>query len=282
MKFLHDTFRLSNGVHIPCVGFGTWQIKGAAATEAVCAAIACGYRHIDTATVYENEAAVGEAIRACGLPRDQLFVTSKLWNTNKTVDEARRAFDASMSRLGLDVLDLYLIHWPAVPNMDPDWRRTNREKWRALEHLHTEGRVRAIGLSNFLPHHLEPLLADADIAPLVNQLEIHPGHPQHETVACCRAHAILPQAWSPLANGQVLDVPAVRAIADKHGKTPAQVCLRWCLENGVLPITKTTSPARMRANADIFNMTLDDEDRSRLDALPPCGGACIDPDTRTF
>lgn len=282
MKSLNDTFLLPNGTAIPCLGFGTWQIKEQAATTAVRNAIACGYRHIDTAAVYENETEVGEAIRNGGIPRNQLFITSKLWNNNKTVEQSRQAFEETMKRLQLDYLDLFLIHWPAVPNMDPDWQRTNREKWRALESLHAEGRIRAIGVSNFLPHHFETLLPDVDIVPMVNQIEVHPGFPQHAAVAYCREHNILPQAWSPLGSGAVLDAPEIIATAKKHEKSAAQVCLRWCLQNGVLPLTKTVSPERMNSNADIFDFTLDTEDMETLNALPPCGGGCINPDTRTF
>lgn len=282
MKNLQDTFLLSNGTTIPCLGFGTWQIKEQAATTAVLNAIECGYRHIDTAAVYENESEVGDAIRTAGIPRNQLFITSKLWNNNKTVKQARQAFEETMKRLQLDYLDLYLIHWPAVPNMDPDWLQTNREKWRALENLHAEGRIRAIGVSNFLPHHFEPLLADVNITPMVNQIEVHPGFPQHAAVAYCHKHKIQPQAWSPLGKGEVLNAPEIKTIAKKHGKTPAQVCLRWCLQNNVLPLTKTVSPERMKSNADIFDFTLAPEEISILDSLPPCGGGCINPDTRTF
>lgn len=282
MKNLQDTFLLSNETTIPCLGFGTWKINGQTATTTVRNAIEYGYRHIDTAAVYENETEVGKAIRSTSVPRNELFITSKLWNNNKTAEQARHAFDETMNRLQLDYLDLYLIHWPAVPSVDSNWKQTNREKWGALEKLYTEGRIRAIGVSNFLPHHLEPLLKDADISPMVNQIEVHPGFPQHDAVAFCHDHHILPQAWSPLGNGQVLEIPEVNTIAVKHGKFPAQICLRWCLQNTVLPLSKTVSPKRMKENADIFNFTLDAEDMAVLNTLPPGGGKCLDPDARTF
>ncbi len=282
MKSLQDCFSLSNGIHIPCLGFGTWQIKGDDAVLAVEKAIATGYRHLDTATVYENESCVGEALRNSGIPRDSLFITSKLWNNNKTFDQALHAFDESMARLKLDTLDLYLIHWPAVPSMDPDWERTNRDKWRAMERLYHDGRVRAIGVSNYLPHHLISLLNHAEIPPMVNQLEIHPGFPQQDALAFCNSHNILAEAWSPLACGKVLEVPVLKSIAQQYSKNPAQICLRWCIQKGVLPLTKTTSPARMIENSRIFDFTISDEDMDTINHLPPCGGACINPDERKF
>lgn len=282
MKPLSSSFTLANGVAIPALGFGTWQIKdGPDAVRAVAAALRLGYRHVDTAAVYGNEASVGTAVRESGLPRTEVFVTSKLWNTAKTYDLAMQAFDESMAKLGLDVLDLYLLHWPAVEKLDADWVRTNREKWRALERLHQDGRIRAIGVSNFRPHHLKPLLDAADVAPMVNQLEIHPGFAQEETVAFCKAHGILAQAWSPLACGKALAIPEVQAIAARHGRTPAQVCVRWCLQNGVLPLTKTTNETRMRENTDVFGFELTPDDLCAIAGLPTCG-ACLDPDTRNF
>ena len=283
MKSLVDTFKLANEIGIPCVGFGTWQIKdGQDAVDAVTKAIQLGYRHIDTASIYGNEASVGTAIRNCGVPRSELFITSKLWNSNKTYDQALQAFDESMKKLKLDVLDLYLIHWPSVKHIDANWERTNSEKWRALERLYQEGRIRAIGVSNVLPHHLQPLMERAAVMPMVNQLEIHPGHPQTETVAFCKAHGILAEAWSPLACGKILEVPELKAIAASLSKTPAQLCLRWCIQNGVLPLPKSVSTSRMSENAALFDFAISPEDMQTLNNLPPCGGACLNPDERNF
>ncbi len=282
MKNLQDSFTLSNGIDIPCLGFGTWQIKGNDATKAVISAIETGYRHIDTATVYENEAFVGDAVRNCGISREALFITSKLWNNNTSFDLTFDAFEQSMDRLKLDYLDLYLIHWPCVPSLDANWERINSEKWRALETLYTDGRVRAIGVSNYLPHHLTPLMDRADIMPMVNQLEIHPGYPQLTTLAFCKQHNILAEAWSPLARGNVFDVPELKTIAKKLSRTPAQICLRWCLQKGVLPLTKTTSTSRMCENAAIFDFSIPEADMTLIDRLPPCGGSCINPDERKF
>lgn len=283
MKSLQDTFKLANDIGIPCVGFGTWQIKdGQDAVEAVTNAVRLGYRHIDTASIYGNEASVGTAIRNGGVPRSELFITSKLWNSNKTYDQALQAFDESMMKLKLDVLDLYLIHWPSVKHIDPNWERTNSEKWRALERLYQDDRIRAIGVSNFLPHHLRPLMEHATVMPMVNQLEIHLGHPQTETLSFCKTHGILAEAWSPLACGKILDVPELKAIAARLAKTPAQICLRWCLQNGVLPLPKSVSTARMSENAALFDFAISPEDMRTLDDLPPCGGACLNPDARNF
>ena len=278
-----DSFTLTNGVEIPCLGFGTWRLKaGAECYEAVKHAIRIGYRHIDTAAIYENEASVGQAVRNGEIPRRELFITSKLWNTSRTFDQSLRAFDESMTKLNLDYLDLYLIHWPSVLGIDKDWERTNREKWRALEQLYFDGRIRAIGVSNFLPHHLLSLLEQATVSPMVNQLEIHPGYPQTDTVAFCQSHGILPEAWSPLARGSILDVPELKTLAGKLSRSPAQVCLRWCLQNGVLPLTKSSSPERMAANADLFEFSIPEDDMRTINLMPPCGGSCINPDDRTF
>ena len=282
MKNLQACIKLSNGVDIPCLGYGTWHITGDDATKVITNALACGYRHIDTAAAYENEAAVGQAIRNSGLPREELFITSKLWNDNTTFDQSLRAFDDSMARLKLDYLDLYLIHWPAIKSRDADWELTNREKWRALEALYQSKRVRAIGVSNYLPHHLTPLLDQATVCPMVNQIEIHPGYPQTATREFCQAHNILVQAWSPLAGGKVLAVPELKKIAAKLSKTTAQICLRWCQQNGVLPLVKTTSSARMAENSAIFDFSIPEADMKIINNLQPCGGPCINPDERDF
>lgn len=206
MESLSSTFTLANGIGIPCVGFGTWQTPdGATAVESVRAAIEAGYRHIDTAAIYENEVGVGEGVRAglasAGLAREDVFVTSKLWNSERGYDSTLKAFDATMERLGFGYLDLYLIHWPAAPHQFDNWEELNSETWRAFEHLYATGRVKAIGVSNFKPSHLEPLLASADVAPMVNQIEYHIGFDQSETLEFCKAHDIVVEAWSPLGQG---------------------------------------------------------------------------------
>lgn len=282
MKQVEQVFTLANGVRIPSVGFGTWRIEeGEGCVQAVAAAIRHGYRHIDTAACYGNEVSVGKGIVASGISRDSVFVTSKLWNTENTYDRARKAFDATMTRLGLDVLDLYLLHWPAVAKNDANWIHTNHEKWRALEDLYLEGRIRAIGVSNFHVMHLEPLMAEARVVPMVNQLEIQPGFSQAELVKWCQARAILPQAWSPLARGRIFDFPVLQHWVKASGRTPAQICLRWCLQNGVQPLSKTTQEARMIENLDVFGFELSDEAMAALNTMPETEGH-LNPETRDF
>lgn len=277
-----EPFKLANGVSIPCVGFGTWRIPpGDDTFNAVTSAIGAGYRHFDTATVYKNEESVGDAIRASDVPRNEIFVTTKLWNSNKTYDAVMAAFDESMRKLDLDYLDLYLLHWPAVEKTDGKaWRAVNREKWRALETLNREGRIRAIGVSNFRQHHLEPLMDEADIAPVINQLEIHVGFPQLDTVRFCLERGIRPQAWSPIARGEVLGNPELTRIAASLGRTPAQVSLRWILQNGVIPLPRTQKPPRMAENLALFDFAISEDDMDALNRQQPCGGHCADPDER--
>jgi diketogulonate reductase-like aldo/keto reductase len=254
------TVELRGGVRLPRLGLGVFRAPAGEATRrAVLDALAAGYRHLDTARIYGNEQDVGEAIRRSPVPRAEVFVTTKLWNTDHGYDEALRAFDASLGRLGLEYLDLYLIHWP-VPN-----RRL--ESWRALERLHEEGRVRAIGVSNFMVSHLEELAANAHVLPAVNQIEVHPFLQQREVRAWCEAHGIVVEAYSPLVKGVRLGHPTVREIADRAGRTSAQVLLGWGLQRGLVVLPKSTHAARIRENAAIFDFTLDAESLKRLDAL---------------
>jgi diketogulonate reductase-like aldo/keto reductase len=254
------TLRLNSGAAIPQVGLGVWQTPtGAATREAVTAAIEAGYRHIDTARVYRNEADVGAAVRAAGVPRAQLFVTTKLWNADQGYDEALRAFDASLERLGLDFVDLYLIHWP-VPGK-------RLESWRALERLFDDGRARSIGVSNFLVPHLQELLAKAKHVPAVNQIELSPFLQRHDAVALCRARGIVVEAYSPLTRGQRLGHPVVVEIARRVDRTPAQVLLRWSLQHGNVVLPKSTRPARIEENGRLFDFTLDEAAMKRLDGL---------------
>ncbi len=263
---------LNDGHHIPQVGFGVYKVPRERTADAVTTAIETGYRHIDTATLYANEAEVGEGIRRSGVPRDEIFVTTKVWNTDHGYDQALRAFDTSMDLLGLDVLDLYLIHWPA-PKQD-----RYVDTWRALERLQADGRVRSIGVSNFHPHHLERLFAETDVVPAVNQIELHPWLPQKAAREFHAAHGIRTEAWSPLARGRVIGNPTLDAIADKHGVTDAQVVLRWHvqLENIVIP--KSVTPERIAANLDLFGFELDDDDLASIDTLETGERTGRDPD----
>ena len=282
MKNLRDAFTLSNGYGIPCVGFGTWKTpEGEVAISSVCEAIKVGYRHIDTAAFYKNEVSIGQAIKACGVDRSEIFVTSKVWNTERGYEKTLKAFDETMKRLDLEYLDLYLIHWPANKTQYENWDEVNLSTWRAMTELYKSGRVKAIGVSNFLPHHLESLVK-TEVVPMVNQIELHPGFMQEATLEFCRAHNILVEAWSPLGRGKMLDNETLLSIAAKYKKTVAQLCLRWCLQNGVLPLPKSVTPARIAENADIFDFEISDEDMKTINSMPYFGGSGHDPDKIEF
>jgi len=266
---------LNNGVRMPQLGLGVWRIPNEDVERVVAIALEAGYRSIDTAKLYANEEGVGRAIRASGIPRDDIFVTSKLWNDEHGYDAALRAFDATMERLGLDYLDLYLIHWPAP--------RQNRyvETWRALERIYSEGRVRAIGVSNFTVETLTRVLNETDIVPVLNQIELHPELAQRELREFHAKHGIATEAWGPLGRGKgLLDRPELAQIGAKYGKTPAQVTLRWHLQLGNIVIPKSVTPSRIRENFQVFDFTLDEEDMARINALD--SGRRLGPDPATF
>ena len=282
MKSLNDTFRLSNGYEIPCVGFGTWQTPdGDTAVMAVSEAIKAGYRHIDTASCYENEVGVGQGIKASGIEREKLFVTSKVWNTERGYEKTLAAFEKTLSDLGLDYLDLYLIHWPASSSQFDNWEELNLETWRAMTKLYKTGRIKSIGVSNFLLHHLEALMK-TEVPPMVNQIEYHPGLTQTETVDYCKRHNILIEAWSPLGTGRMLNNESLKVIADKYGKSVAQLCIRWCLQNDVLPLPKSVTPSRIAENADGFNFEIAEMDMERINSISYFGGSGLHPDKVTF
>ena len=282
---INSTFNLNNGVKIPCVGYGTFRTPADVAEKAVEEAIATGYRHIDTAAVYGNEEAVGKGIKDSGIDRQDLFVTSKLWNTNRGYDQTKKAFQETLDRLQMDYLDLYLIHWPANQKQFGDEAaKINAETWRAMEDLYNEGKIRAIGLSNFMPHHIVELMKTAKVAPAVDQIEIHPGWPHTEEIKYLQAHNILVEAWGPLGGqgAQVMTNPTILQIADKYQKTAAQVCLRWILQQGVLPLPKSVHKERMVSNQQIFDFALTDEEMRKISLLPNLGGQCADPDDVDF
>ncbi|MFB8036505.1 aldo/keto reductase [Streptomyces sp. NPDC056004] len=253
---------LNNGVEMPQLGFGVWQVPDDEATKAVTTAIESGYRSIDTAAIYENERGTGRAIAASGVAREELFVTTKLWNSEQGHDSTLRAFDASLDKLGLDYVDLYLIHWP-VPAKD-----AYVDTYKAFERIHADGRAKAIGVSNFLPEHLERLLGETSVVPVINQIELHPQLQQAESRAFHAKHAIATEAWSPLGQGKgLLEVPTVVAIARKHDRTPAQVVLRWHLQTGNVVIPKSVTPSRIAENIDVFGFELDADDLAAFAAL---------------
>lgn len=284
MKSAMDTYKLHNGVEIPCVGFGTWQTPdGEVAVASVKTALEAGYRHIDTASAYENEKSVGIAVRESGIAREDIFVTSKLFNPDHGYDKTMRAFDASMQELGFDYLDLYLIHWPNPIHFRNSWKEANAGSWRAFEELHAAGRIRSIGVSNFRPHHLIALLETANVVPMVNQIRLCPGDVHKETVDFCRRYDILLEAYSPLGLGRIMDVARVQQIADRHGKSAAQIALRWSLQKGFLPLPKSVTPERIRQNIELFDFELSGEEMFAIDHVEPgiCG-TWRDPDTASF
>lgn len=283
----YDTMRtdyeLSNGVLLPAIGFGTWQTPdGQTAVDAVRTALACGYRHIDTAAIYGNESSVGLGIKQSGVARHDIFVTSKLWNSERGYDSTLRAFDKSLADLGLDYLDLYLIHWPAVSKQFDNWQSLNLDSWRAMERLYDEGRIRAIGVSNFMKHHLQPLLDAAAVVPMVNQIEYHPGMMQQECVDYCRANGIVVEAWSPLGTGCLLTNELLSRLAGKYGKTVAQLCIRWALQNGTAPLPKSITPSRIESNLDVYDFKISEADMQAIDAMPYVGGSGLVPDEVDF
>jgi 2,5-diketo-D-gluconate reductase A len=264
---------LNNGVEIPQLGFGVFKVPPEETRQAVLSALETGYRHIDTAKLYDNETEVGAAVLDSGLMRDEVFVTTKVWNTDQGYDATLRAFDASLERLGLDVLDLYLIHWPAPA------RDLYVDTWRAMEQLYRDGRVRAIGVSNFQPDHLRRLLDRCDVVPVINQVELHPYLQQNEARKAHEELGVLTEAWAPIARGgALLEDPVITALADKHARTPAQVVLRWHIELGNVVIPKSVTPARVAENFSIFDFTLDGADLAEIAALDRGERTGPDPD----
>ena len=265
---------LNNGQSIPQLGFGVFQIEPKDTFEAVSTAFQVGYRHIDTAEMYGNEKEVGEAVAKSGLDRADVFVTSKLANDAHRPDDARRAFEASLKALGFDYLDLFLIHWPLPAKYDGDFVST----WQTLEEFYREGRARSIGVSNFQPHHLRRLHEATEITPAVNQIEVHPFLTQDDVRSFCAEHQIAVEGWSPIGQGAVLDDPAIGSIAERVGKTPAQVVLRWHIQRGDIIFPKSVTPPRIQENFEIFDFELSDGDVAEISALNKNQRTGSDPD----
>lgn len=279
IQYIQDTVTLHNGVNMPGLGLGVFKVEeGPVLVQAVKSAITHGYRSIDTAAVYGNERGVGQGIREALLenriPRESLFVTSKVWNADQGYETTLAAYEASLSRLGLDHLDLYLIHWPVKGKV--------KESWRALEDLYRQGRVKAIGVSNFQVHHLEDLMSTAQIIPMVNQVEFHPRLTQKQLLRFAKEHGIQLEAWSPLMQGELLEEPLLLELAARYGKSVAQIILRWDLQHGVVTIPKSTKEHRMIENATIFDFILSQEDMERIDALNQNRRVGPDPDNFNF
>ena len=266
---------LNNNVEMPLLGLGVLQSQdGDEVINAIGWALEAGYRLIDTAAIYGNEVGVGAAIRNSSVPRDEIFVTTKVWNSAQREGRVLEAFDESLEKLGLDYVDLYLVHWPV--------KGKYKETWKQLESLVKTDRVRAIGVSNFLPHHLDDLMQDAKIVPAVNQVEFHPRLQQPELIAACRNYGILPQAWSPIMKGRVLDVPELVEIGNQYGKSAVQVTLKWMLQRNISTIPKSVKEARIQANSDLFDFTLTDDEIAQINQLDTGGRIGPNPDTFTF
>ncbi|KIQ93685.1 putative oxidoreductase YtbE [Anoxybacillus thermarum] len=276
MKSLQDAATLHNGVRMPWLGLGVYKVEeGDEVKRAVRTALEVGYRHVDTAAFYQNEEGVGQAIRESGIPRDQIFVTTKVWNSDQGYESTLKAFHTSLKKLGFDYIDLYLVHWPV--------KGKYKETYKALEKLYKDGFVRAIGVSNFQIHHLEDILADCEIKPMVNQVEFHPRLTQKPLLAFCKQHHIQLEAWSPLMRGgELLNEPTLINIAQKYEKTPAQVILRWDLQHEVVTIPKSVTPERIAQNANIFDFTLTKEEMDAIDALNENRRIGPDPDNFDF
>lgn len=270
---IEDTAELSNGVRMPWLGLGVWQSQeGKEVEQAVQWALQHGYRHIDTAAIYRNEKGVGQGLKKSGIPREDVFLTTKVWNSDQGFESTLKAFDASLKLLDTDYVDLYLIHWPVEGKY--------KDTWRALELLYQEKRVRAIGVSNFLVHHLKDLLPACEVKPMVNQVEFHPYLFQPTLLDFCRSERIQTEAWSPIMRGKVLEIPELIAMGKKYGKSPVQVALRWDLQQGVVTIPKSVKQQRIISNADIFNFELSEDDMSVIDSLDR--GVRVGPDPDNF
>ena len=282
MNALTDCYKLSNGVEVPCIGFGTWQTDGDAAISVVLNAIEAGYRHIDTAQRYGNEESVGAAVKLSNIDRKEFFITSKLWTSEHGYKNTLAAFEGTMKKLDMDYIDLFLIHWPNPIDFRENWEEVNAGTWKAFEELYMAGRIRAIGISNFHRHHIEALMKTAMIAPMVNQIRLCPGDTQDEVVEYSRSQNMLIEAYSPFGVGKVFEVLKMQELAKKYGKSIAQICIRWSLQRGYLPLPKSATPARMKENTEVFDFELEETDVQLIADMKGCVGFSNDPDNITF
>lgn len=277
-----ETKNLANGVAIPVIGFGTYKAAKGDDREVLRTALECGYRHFDTASFYDNEEVIGKVLAEAGIPREELFLTSKVWKAELGYAEVLAAFERSVKRLGTDYLDLYLIHWPKADVNDRDWQQKVWDTWRGMEELYRAGKIRAIGVSNFLPHHLLTLMERAEVMPMVDQLEIHPGYAQKVALDFCKEHEIIVEGWSPIGRGRVLQEPLLHELAAKYGKSPAQICLRFGLQCDVVILPKASSRERMTENKELFDFSISEQDMYRLMTLPQLGWSGEHPDRETI
>ncbi|CAM3228457.1 aldo/keto reductase [Empedobacter stercoris] len=276
-------FKISNGIDIPAIGFGTWLLEGEKVTEPLKIALEKGYTHIDTAAIYKNEKEIGVVLQSQNIDRKELFITSKCWNSERGYEKALAAFEQTLSDLQTDYLDLYLIHWPANETQFPDnWAALNASTWRAFEEIYTSGKAKAIGVSNFNINHLEALFETAKIKPMVNQIEIHPGHSQPELVDFCKQNNLLVQAWSPLGSGRILENELIVSLANKYNVSVGQICINYCLAKEILPLPRSSSEKNIEANLTSDNFKLSAEDIKAIDEMPADGFSGLNPSLIEF
>ena len=278
-----ENFKLSNGIEIPAIGFGTWLLEGEKVTVPLKIALEKGYTHIDTAAIYKNEKEIGAVLKADNVDRSKLFITSKCWNTERGYEKAMAAFDQTLTDLQTDYLDLYLIHWPANETQFPDtWAELNAGTWRAFEEIYKSGKAKSIGVSNFNINHLEALFETAEIKPMVNQIEIHPGHSQPELVDFCKQHDLLVEAWSPLGSGRILENELIVSLSDKYNVSVGQICINYCLAKEILPLPRSSSEKNIEANLTSNNFKLSAEDVKAIDEMPADGFSGFNPSMVEF
>ena len=274
-----NSYKLNNGVTIPEIGFGTWQLTENV-EQVIHWALNAGYTHIDTAAAYKNEKEIAEAIKTSGKKRSDLFLTTKVWASERGYEKAKNAIETSLANLETDVIDLMLIHWPAKTSQE-NWEEENEQTWKALEEYYAQGKIRAIGVSNFMVHHLEALLKTVKVKPMVNQIEYHPGYLQEDVVAFCKEHDILVEAWSPIGSGRILEDQLLNDLAKKYNTNVGAICIQFCLQNGILPLPKSTSQKNIENNIQI-NFQLDDEDMVLIKNMSQTGWSGLNPDEVPF
>lgn len=276
-------YKLNNGLEIPNIAFGTWKFPDNETTSQIIAnAIESGYRYIDTAKSYENEESVGRGIKNANIKREDIIIGGKLWNDDRGYDNIIKACHKTIEALNCDYLDIYLIHWPASKAVHENWEEINAETWLAMEYLYNSGIVKAIGVCNFKINQLEALMENAKIKPMINQIECHPGFMQNEIIEFCKKQDILVEAWSPLGSGKLMKKEKMKAIASKYNKDVAQICIKWCLQNGVLPLPKTSDKDRMKSNLNVFDFEISQDDMNYLNNLPYMAASGLDSETITI